>query len=60
MATHRKGGIITSLCKDMKHLTRRPPIEWLMMFIFFPPEALYTDSNFLAKHSIVSGNLKDK
>lgn len=42
MGRGKTEGIITltSLCRDMKHFTRRPPIEWLMIFIFFPPEAL--------------------
>jgi hypothetical protein len=31
-----------------------------MMFIFFPPDAWYTDSNFLARRSNVSGNLEIK
>jgi hypothetical protein len=50
--------ILTSLCRHIKHFTRRPPIEWLMMFIFFPPEALYANSSCAANRSNVSGNLK--
>lgn len=51
--------VFTSLCKLIKHLTRSPPIEWLIMFIFFPPEAENTISSFAAKPSIVSWNLRN-
>lgn len=50
--------IFTLLRKHMKHFTKRPPIEWLIILIFFPPEALYTASSFAAKRSNVSGNLQ--
>ena len=50
--------VLTSLCREMKHFTSNPPIEWVMRLIFFPPEAVYTDSSFLENLSRVSDSLK--
>lgn len=51
---------LTSLCRLMKHLTRSPPIEWVIMFILFSPAAVYIDSNFSARRFNVSWNLKEQ
>lgn len=52
--------VLTSLCREMKHFTSNPPMEWVMRLIFFPPEDVYTDSSFLENLSSVSESLKKR